>query len=133
MLASSFLSPDRLALTIEEHAAAICVLGVFERGEVRHIHFRGLLAAEPIRGARFNVTTFARCDQFGTCCCFAGWMAREMRMPFDVGWRWMEGHRSLAFRDLTMGRIRDDITVGQMAAAARNFLTLNNPLWETVL
>ena len=128
MLASSFLSADLLGLSTKEHAALIGVLGMLERGELRHVS-----AEDDGDSVGFNMGTFA----CGSVHCIGGWADRLYGTDFRF-LSLLRDEQNLRLYELLFGAFQsevelEDITVAQAAEALRNYLTTGNAHWLQVL
>ena len=129
MLAQNFKSAADLHMQDDEYAALIKVLGMLERGELRHVddwqHTRGkLLFNMETSGERINK------NMCGTPACIGGWVA------FLIGYK-----DTLQYVSSRRGELHKlywqapdgYITVEQAARATRNFLVTGAPDWAQVL
>lgn len=134
MLASSFLSADHLGLSPLQHEALIHVLGVLERGELRHVVDYDEAAGGDVVG--FTMGTFA----CGSVHCIGGWADRLYGTNFAglsllkdyEDRRWFALY-ALFYGDPDAAVELDDVTVAQAAEALRNYLTTGSARWLEVL
>ena len=121
MLMQNFKSADELKISVAEQAALIKVLGMLERGELKHSRDSN------VKGDfLFNMGTQG-CG-CGTPACIGGWVAHllgENQMAY-VDKQMDNG----PLNDLYWGRMSDYITVDQAATALRSFLTVGDPRWD---
>jgi hypothetical protein len=132
MLASSFLSADQLGLSTKQHGALIGVLGMLERGELRHVTAYG---DDDVAG--FNMGTFA----CGSVHCIGGWADRLYGTDFhtlSLLWGANQDCRFLLLYELLYGDLDaqvelEDVSVAEAAEALRNYLTTGSARWLQVL
>jgi hypothetical protein len=141
MLAQNFKTPADLGISDREFGALTKVLGMLERGEVRHapidfhpswrddgnyyegMKFQGL----------FNMGSFAASSPCGTACCIAG--TCDMLFGTEFSKRFSKGEKRPALHELfaseEMGsRELSDIRPAQAAIALRSFLTHGEARWS---
>lgn len=131
MLMQNFKSAKELDLGQDELDAHVKVLGMLERGELRHRN--GSLDRA---GDRFDMGVIAIKHCCGTVGCIGGWVAMTMGFNEEAADYYVDmtsgSQRRLYYPD---GRLvgYESITVDQAARALRNYLTTGEPLWEEVL
>ncbi len=133
MLASSFLSADQLGLSTKQHGALIGVLGMLERGELRHVTAYG--DDDVVVG--FNMGTFA----CGSVHCIGGWADRLFGTDFNslsLLCSANQDQRWFLLYELLYGNIDapvelEDVSVAEAAEALRNYLTTGSARWLQVL
>lgn len=138
MLAQNFKTPADLRLTDLEFEALVKVLGMLERGELKHGDFK---RREP--GDWFNMKSYGLTDKCGTIGCIAGW-ARVVSN--GVAFPWAESDTANPLYNFTakknlrtlfipslMASCWDKITPAQAAIALRNYLTHGEARWAEAL
>jgi hypothetical protein len=129
MLAQNLKTAADLGISETEFDALAKVLGMLERGEVKHV------PAGTRGDDGFNMTYYGHC---GTTQCIAGWAdaiadtrlcgkhAYELPEQLDV-LLWGPGYSINT--DIT----NNDVSVDQAAIALRNYLTHGEPRWAEAL
>ena len=135
MLAQNFKTPADLGLDDKMYEAHIKVLGMLERGDLRHEELKsGLIGS----GEMFNMSWPKVELECGTVACIGGWVAILAKEdPED----WVSSrHRSEQLHRLyyppimsTGVGLYSKITVEQAAIALRNFLTFGEARWESTV
>lgn len=130
MLAQSFKSAEELGISEAELSAHITVLGMLERGELKHV-------PEPKINSKdgFNMNYSGRNTRCGTVACIGGWVAVLLRRPPDeyVFGCGEEGPRYDLYFPYEVSQDWDDITPAKAASALRNYLTCGEPRWKSVM
>lgn len=132
MLAQNFKTAEELGLGEAELAAHITVLGMLERGELKHI-------PEPSYRKRqngFNMSFDGLETPCGTVACIGGWVA--VILGDKATWGYVAGPaidtpRRRLYWPLGGDDVMKTITTSQAAMALRNYLTTGEPRWEEVL
>lgn len=139
MLAQSFLAAEALGLVEPEHAALVTVLGMLERGELRHVAPAWPDDIDEPEGfaGLFNMQFWFSNSECGTVACIGGTAelisGRNFRYAAALNKNLMElfypGYHEPEARIADY----DKITPTQAARAIRNFLTFGEPRWAEVL
>lgn len=146
MLAQNFKTAAALEITKVEFNALRDVLGMLERGEMKHVsgvktrswNERGYQRGDVFCGL-FNMIGFAETTHCGTACCIAGtcdlvsgtnfaprfWGDEPGGLPHELG-------QLFCPNALTAEQMRE-ILPSQAAIALRNFLTHGEPRWPEAL
>jgi hypothetical protein len=141
----NFMSAEALRLTGNEHRALIEVLGMLERGDVKH--YQGEVDWEPMERydpstINFNMANWASTSDCGTVHCIGGFAQAICQVNYgdvcspSMSRRYVsEGLEDLFYPDGEddFPVLLDAITVDQAAAALRNYLTTGAPDWLDVL
>lgn len=128
MLAQNFKTPADLGIADAEFEALMKVLGMLERGELKH-------AANPFAYQGhdgFHMSDFDYKDDdsvCGTVCCIAGWCDRIAATSLSV--KCMQDKLPYELDTLFMGPAMT--TPAQAAIALRNYLTFGEPRWDDAL
>lgn len=146
MLAQNFKTPADLRLTDEQHRALVAVLGMLERGELKHhwtvealkteaeaLRKYGLVRVDPAKmyaDYNFGMDTW----DCGTARCIGGWAEHAGNLePNSLRLQgFLEDHLGL-FDLLYANSCRTPlphITTEQAAIALRSYLTTGWPQWE---
>ncbi len=137
MLAQNFQTPADLDIPDIHYEALVKVLGMLERGELRHVvdpslkTIRGLGPWRPIHGpGLFNMNWWRTEFGCGTVCCIGGTAELVGKFSFreDIG-NLPRGLNHLLFP----GPGGDSITTEQAAFALRSYLSTGEPHWELAL
>lgn len=132
MLARSFKSATDLGIPENVYAALIEVLGMMERGELRHVDITDLQEVneyhiKPELSGNFNMGVWCQTyENCGTVICIGGAVNMLCGNRFDHG----PDLHNLYHPGISN---YDDITVEQAARATANYLTTGKPEWESVL
>lgn len=124
MLAQNFKRPTDLEITDAEFEALVKVLGMLERGELKHCDGDRPETQKIKMGFRMST---AQCDTAcGTAGCIGGWAASVMGInPMT----YVHCDHSPGLYSLYWGYPRSNVTPEQGAIALRNFLTHGEPRW----
>jgi hypothetical protein len=127
MLAQYFQTPQKLGLSDRSYKAHIKVLGMLERGEMRH-------AAGPIPNG-FNMTDCGTFTECGSVACIGGWAAFFLGRKNTISYvSSAKGARGRLYYPRYDHPVQArNITVEQAAIALRNYLTFGEPCWGEVL
>lgn len=137
MLAQNFKKSSDLGITDAEFAALAAVLGMLERGDVRHVEkpqtidfLKGSTIAPP---AAFSIWSYYGESDCGTVCCICGWA--EFIGRFPVGGLWSTARNNPGLDELFDPSISniDRITLAQAAVALRSYLSTGHACWEDAL
>lgn len=131
----SFLSPEALQITQQEHAALQQVLRMLESGEISDLNPDKDVRYQFVRKGLWMATSSAT-TACGTTACIGGWVAAFMKVGMDTYvFRYHENsiEADSPLHELYWGNIEETTTTKQAAQAIRNFLTTSNPDWKTVL
>lgn len=140
MLARSFMSHVDLGITEEEHSALVTVLGMLERGELRHVDHPHMV--EPIVPNGFHMADWCHATQCGTAACIGGWVERTSGVNLGYGslrWDSLPEYTQVALQDLFYPEEMNDndllskMTDKAAALALSNYLTTGKPDWKSVL
>lgn len=139
MLAQNFKTAADLGIKDIELDALIKVLGMLERGELRHEYrvneFRSLNANHKTVPAAFNMVKFYGVADCGTVCCICGWAEFVGSLPpASLVKRRLTNHELDRLFDPT-GSVADPyaITPAQAAIALRSYLTTGDANWAEAL
>jgi len=144
MLAQSFLKPETLGLSDEQHAALVKVLGMLERGEIEYYRARfpdeqsctiGSSRSSP---SKFNMVSFYRAEECGTVSCICGWAEHVGGLPRRSlsSMRIWNPQLGLLFEPPVLNFGAQgilDIQPDQAAVALRNYLTTGHAMWQEIL
>lgn len=141
MLAQNFMTAAELGLDKRERAALVQVLGMLERGELRHVpvkhdRFLSVRATQDAALGLFNMNDWASESECGTALCIRGTAEAIMRTSFSYpvwGTRQYEKIEDLFMYSMYRGYAREDVAVPQAAQALRNYLTTGEARWAEVL
>lgn len=134
MLAQNFKTATDLSLTAEELAAHIKVLGMLERGELKHVDDIDNIDKNIPNG--FNMGYTGNDDSCGTVGCISGWVRVVMRRPMlECALALSASCQTSELYDLYFPELwdMDKITTEQAACALRNYLTFGEPRWSEIL
>lgn len=128
MLARAFLSAEALKLNAREHKTLIKILGMMERGELKHVPM-GMSSLEigEFTG-HFNMQYFNVKRECGTICCIGGTarlLAPEESFPTCDRYNL----RNL-FYPIDSGLPWENISVEMAARALHNYLTTGHANWK---
>lgn len=139
MLAQNFKTPADLRLTDMEFESLVKVLGMLERGELRHDPKRMLT------GERFNMGVWRWNDGCGSIACICGWayfISKGAAFP-ELQYFSSRPERNEPLEDLFVPVKHPDagvankrmlqITTAQAAIALRNYLTHGEARWDEAL
>lgn len=142
MLAQNFQTPTELQISNAEYNALVHILGMMERGELKHHHvgyYQKLVGPPPKFSGLFNMCHVKTVTSCGTVACILG--AAQLLFGDDLfaeqwcNWKY-QGTKS-AVSQLFVPEARSDywldITVEQAATALRNYLTTGEASWATVM
>lgn len=123
MLAQNFMTPADLGITDILFESLVKVLGMLERGELKHTP-----VTMPIPNG-FNMADRWIHDDCGTACCIMGWCDLVARKQLS----WPISNHALA--DLFCPDMcwAGHHTPAQAAIALRNYLTHGEPRWAEAL
>jgi hypothetical protein len=126
MLAQNFKTATDLGITENELSALITVLGMLERGELKHVIDYDLRKNQigPLTG-HFNMLEWNVSASCGTVCCIGG--TAELIMGREFENEPPELHK-LFFPNINS--TYRNITVEQAAIALRSYLTTGNSNWR---
>jgi hypothetical protein len=130
MLAQNFKTPADLDLPVDLYEAHIKLLGMLERGELKHISEYG-------DGEGFNMNWVFEESSCGTIGCIAGWaslIARGNKYKASLALAGTTGElRELYFpAAYRTTEILKGIKPAQAAIALRNYLTFGEACWDEV-
>jgi len=140
VLAQNFKTAAELGIPEVIHEGLIKVLGMMERGELRHVpnvnDFKRVGAGEKLSGL-FNMSCWSVNYDCGTVCCIGGTINLLYGINCD-DLSYYDGKNgnsagSVALRELFYPPYKtdyDDITVDQAARATRNYLTAGRADWS---
>ena len=136
MLARSFLSAAKLGIDEPVHAALIQVLGILERGEVKHVPSPLACNGPAIFSGLFNMDSWSRPTECGTVCCIGG-LAEAVG---GLSKNWNCQHSPIVDRPDGLSRLLyppasinwEKITPAQAAHALSNYLTSGEPRWSKI-
>jgi hypothetical protein len=135
MLSQNFKTPADLGHTEKEHAALVTVLGMLERGELKHVKLsepREWSPSGKLFTGHFNMGEWNVMAGCGTVGCIGG--TAEMLMKDIFNYPYSDELEELFYppmeedyTDIT------DITTDQAARALRSYLTTGKANWKEVL
>jgi hypothetical protein len=130
MLAQNFKTAADLGISEVELDALIKVLGMLERGELKHTESYGDLAYEAPLGAivGFNMSSYYGEGTCGTVCCIAGWAEVVGRLPRNSMAETANQGLSALFLP-GIGKCLEDIRPDKAAIALRSYLTTGDANW----
>lgn len=129
MLAQNFQTPAALGISGVEFEALVKVMGMLERGELKHCG-GGNPETQKIKMG-FSMST-AQCDTAcGTAGCIGGWAASVMGINPIVYVH--DNDHCPGLYSLYWGYPRSNVTPEQGAIALRNYLTHGEPRWAEAL
>jgi hypothetical protein len=132
MLAQSFMTAEALGITAAEQAALVKVLGMLERGELRHVTEQQVRSnSDEQYGDAFCMVWWdTRHDGYrcGTICCIGGWAERVGNLEFV---KMDKSLKDLFYPDSNKGGW--EATPAQAATALRSYLTTGEPRWAEAL
>lgn len=130
MLAQNFKTATDLMLSEKEKGALVLVLGMLERGELRHVSPNN---SRPMAGCEFtghfNMSNWQDQADCGTVCCIGG--AAELLGKVDFNFSNNRPLEMLFWADYQ--HKLSDITVEQAARALRSYLTTGAANWADAL
>ncbi len=140
MLAQNFKTAEDLGIQDEELAALITVLGMLERGELKHVPDDSSRGAFPVypqhaKVGMFNMNWWSNAVDCGTVCCIGGTVEAIMKKYLSDGSSRNPHLRKLFYPGNAI-RDRDGysgITPDQAAAAVRSYLTTGNANWRSAI
>lgn len=141
MLAQNFKTPADLGIKDVEFEALVKVLGMLERGEVRHVTVdESFIRSRPGREFRglFNMSNIWANADCGTAACIAGtsdWICGTKFVERSYGDAHLRPGLPATLINLfcppeVPTEDWDKITVEQSAIALRNYLSSGEPRWE---
>lgn len=137
MLAQNFKTAADLRISEAGHGALIKVLGMLERGEIKHQPILDFY--EPLtritRAVGFNMFDFYSRGDCGTVCCLCGWaeVVGELE-PFSLAAERLKNHAlDVLFEPDRSLSPREDITATEAAAALRSYLSTGEANWAEAL
>jgi hypothetical protein len=140
MLAQNFKTPADLKIEDRWFEALVKLLGMLERGELRHTPTSQIkpLCDERVRPevGLFNMNRWSVKFQCGTVCCLGGTAEaiggfRFSAMPEALTHLFHPGHDGWSILHRIGGY--ETITTEQAAIALRNYLTFGEPRWAEAL
>lgn len=140
MLAQNFKTPADLGIQDKWFEALLKLLGMLERGELRHTSTVKLkpLCDDRVRPevGLFNMNRWSVAFECGTVCCLGGTAEaiggfRFGRMPEKLVHLFHPGQESHKVLHRAGGY--ETITMEQAAIALRNYLSSGEPRWEEAL
>lgn len=135
MLAQNFKTVAQLKITDAEFDALAKVLGMLERGELKHQ--RGFGSSYNKDHFGFNMGDWCTRNECGTTACIGGWVALFTgRDPKNYVHSAVGAMRELYFPKADDGHLlgtMNQITTDQAAIALRNYLTHGEPRWDEAL
>lgn len=130
MLAQNFMSAKDLGLDEAQKEALVTVLGMMERGEIKHKESIKInyLSGQVFSG-QFNMRHWNITDECGTVCCIGGTaeLVGDVKLLETVASN--DRLYNLCFGVPDM----EAVTVEQAARALRNYLTTGRPKWKKIL
>lgn len=127
MLANNFMSSAALDIIDQEFEGLVKVLGMLERGELRHVpHHK----PSSKKGNGFRMADW----DCGSAACIGGWIERITKIRFYSG-EYSPALEQLYFPEDPGDDENSpyDANTEQAARAVRNFLTYGQPRWREVM
>lgn len=134
MLAQNFKTAADLGISDAELNALIKVLGMLERGELKHTESHGDLAyGAPVGDiVGFNMSSYYGEGTCGTVCCIAGWAEYVGKLPRHS----LTDTDNPDLSDLFLpglGRRLEDFLPEHAAIAIRSYLTTGEANWAEAI
>ena len=147
MLAPNYMTAEELEIDEATHRGLVIVLGMLERGELKHAPeaWRVAPPKTPIRGFNMGTTGYdpgytvisdGPAKSCGSVACIGGWVCIVNGWRIPDGFELDEQCPSSALRRLYFPcavKDWDDITPTEAAAALRNYLVTGDPAWDKVV
>jgi hypothetical protein len=137
MLAQNFKTPDDLGISDKEFDALFKVLGMLERGEIKHRAHGKTRPAPTGKFVGFNMAAFFGDTGCGTVACICGWAEHIGKLDgMLIDKRLVNKGLNALFEPNPHGGVQiamDAIRADEAAIALRNFLTHGEPRWAEAL